>query len=151
GKVNRLADSPRNKVLLSLVPQPERDQLSQITSNRAPAVGGQHAEPLATTIGRAIEALHAHERLLDLSSEMKSQTLDQIDRPKIQALAAPTRAVNLLDIERLALEAPGTRVARTRAWANVHPGHPCLYAPGVITLVVIPDTPVSKPVPSQGL
>ena len=79
------------------------------------------------------------------------QTFDQLERQRVRALQAPTRAVNLLDIERLALDVPGTRVARVRAWAAVHPDYPCLQAPGVVTVVVVPDMPLARPEPSQGL
>jgi predicted phage baseplate assembly protein len=108
-------------------------------------------ETVAEAVGRAVDVLYAHERLLELAAETQSQTLDQIDRRRVRALPAPTRAVNLLDIERLALDVPGTRVARARAWAGVHPDYPCLQAPGVVTVVIVPDQPVARPQPSRGL
>lgn len=61
------------------------------------------------------------------------------------------RAVTLIDYERLAIETPGTRIARTSAWANVHPAFPCFKAPGVITVVILPYLPVARPLPSRGL
>lgn len=149
--VTRPADTPRNALWLAGLPAGVRDQLPRITANRLPASGGAAAEELAEAIGRAVETLHAHERLMDLCAETRCQTLDQVDRRRVRALPAPTRAVNLLDIERLALDVPGTRAARARAWAGVHPAYPCLQAPGVITVVVVPDMPVPKPEPSQGL
>jgi predicted phage baseplate assembly protein len=59
--------------------------------------------------------------------------------------------VNLLDLERIALSVPGTRIARAHAWASLHPDYPCLDAPGVITVVIVPEYPVDEPVPSPGL
>src|SRR5205823_2208002 len=102
-------------------------------------------------IGRAVETLHAHNRLQDLSVEKKTPTLDQIDKDEVRRLLSPRNAVNLLDIERLAMDVPGTRVARARAWASVHPGYPCLHAPGVVTVVVMPVLPIAKPMPTPGL
>jgi predicted phage baseplate assembly protein len=52
---------------------------------------------------------------------------------------------------RRALEVPGTRVARVRAWTNTHPDYPCLVAPGSVTIVIVPDVPVARPEPSAGL
>jgi hypothetical protein len=146
--VTRPAESPRNALWLSTE---VRDQLQRITTNLHPASGGAAAEALSDAIGRAVEALHAHERLLDLCAETKCQTFDQLERQRVRALPAPTRAVNLLDFERMALDVPGTRVARARAWAAVHPAYPCLQAPGVVTVMVIPDMPIARPEPSEGL
>ena len=148
--VNRLADSPRNALWLAAFPA-LRQQLSRITTNHVSATGGAALESLVSATGRAVEAVHAHERLLEVCAETKCQTFDQLDSQRVRALRAPTRAVNLLDIERLALEVPGTRIARARAWASIHPAYPCLTAPGVITVVIVPDQPVAKPVPSDGL
>lgn len=61
------------------------------------------------------------------------------------------RAVTMEDYKRLALETPGTRIARASAWANVHPVFPCFKAPGVITVVILPYLPLARPVPSRGL
>ena len=63
----------------------------------------------------------------------------------------PTKAVSVLDLERIALDVPGTRVARARAWPGVHARFSCLSAPGAITLVVIPDLAIPQPQPSAGL
>jgi hypothetical protein len=137
--------------LLAGMPGAIREQLSRITTNRAPATGGAAAETLGAATGRAVETLYAHERLLELCAAMKCQTLDLVDRGRLQALPAPTRAVNLLDIERLALDVPGTRIARVRGWANSHPAYPCLEAPGIVTVAVLPDMPVARPEASTGL
>jgi predicted phage baseplate assembly protein len=69
----------------------------------------------------------------------------------VRALPAPTRAVNLLDIERLALDVPGTHIARARALPAYHPAYPGLSAPGVVTVVILPYLPAGRPQPSPGL
>jgi hypothetical protein len=144
GLVSRLRTSPVNEALLPL-------QLDALITNRSSARGGSAEETLTHAIGRAVETLHAHERLLDLTAVYRTTTLDQINRDSVRALLAPTRGVNLIDIERIALSVPGTRVARSRAWASLHPSYPCLQAPGVVTVVVVPETPPEMPQPSQGL
>ena len=144
----RLADAPKNGLLLS---DTERDQLAEIRIIQLPLQDGAVEEPLEGTIGRAVETLHAHQRLLDLCAQTHCTSLDDVPLDRVLSLRAPARGVNLLDIERLALNVPGTRVARARAWPATHPSYPCLQAEGVVTLVVMPDLPVPKPEPSEGL
>jgi predicted phage baseplate assembly protein len=96
-------------------------QQLQIT-NPVAASGGVAAETLDSAIGRAIELLNATER-----------------------------AVTLRDYEELALHTPGTQLARAKAWANLHPSFPCLKAPGMITLIILPALPIARPTPSHGL
>lgn len=90
--------------------------------NPAPATGGSAAETLDHTIGRAIDFL-----------------------------GKPQRAVTLEDCEILAKDTPGVDVARATAWANVHPSFPCLEAPGMITVVALPNMPITQPTPSPAL
>jgi hypothetical protein len=146
----QILDSPVNHVLLNGFPVPI-NQLADMTRPVWPAAGGADQETLAHASGRAAEALHAHERLVDLAERMQTTTLDDIDTQQVRALPPPSNAVSLLDLERMALDVPGTRVARARAWPSVHPQFGCLSAPGWITLVVIPQMPVDQPQPSRGL
>jgi hypothetical protein len=139
----RLAQTPRN----NLWPGPRPQTAVQMIRTRS----GRAAETLPEATGRAVETLYAHERLLDLQAETGCESLDQMDRQRVRTLQAPSRAVNLPDIERLALEVPGTRVARARAWRDAYPTAPCLKAPGVITVIIVPDTPVARPKPTAGL
>jgi hypothetical protein len=91
-------------------------------TNPVPATGGTPGETLAEAIGRAIGAM-----------------------------STPQRAVTLRDYEKMALNTPGTQVARAEARANLHPSFPCLKAPGMITLIILPDMPGPHPMPSPGL
>ncbi|MEN3330016.1 MAG: hypothetical protein V7638_4823 [Acidobacteriota bacterium] len=79
------------------------------------------------------------------------ETLTHAEGRVVQLLEKQSRAVTLKDCETLALETPGTNIARAAALANQHPGFPCYSAPGFITLVIVPHLPVRKPVPSPGL
>jgi hypothetical protein len=63
----------------------------------------------------------------------------------------PQRAVTLEDHIRLAKETPGARIARAEARANFHPGFPCLTAPGIVTLLILPYLPEGRPEPTAGL
>jgi len=93
-----------------------------ITTNPVAATRGRAAESLGSATGRAIELVGAR-----------------------------GRAVTLEDYEVLARQTPGARVARAAARANLHPSFPCFKAPGLITLVVLPDSPVPRPMPGREL
>lgn len=90
--------------------------------NPLPAAGGAAAENIAHASGRA-------------DSLVKTSK----------------RAVTLADYERLAMQTPGTHVARVTARANLHPSFPCLKAPGMITVIVLPFLPQGRPTPTPGL
>jgi hypothetical protein len=139
--------SPHNDLFLKSVPV-SASNLAPMIATIWPAAGGADEETVDHAAGRAAESLHAHERLVDLAKRSRTSTLDRIDSRRVRELSPPSNGVSLLDLERLALDVPGTRVARARAWADVHPQFPCLSAPGWITLVVMP---VSAPAPSPGL
>jgi predicted phage baseplate assembly protein len=66
-------------------------------------------------------------------------------------LRRPVRAVTLADYETLALGTPGVRLSRAQARANMHPGFPCLSAPGNVMVLVLPWIPAGRPMPDQGL
>ena len=149
--ITHLVDSPWNSMLLAGLDTATQQMLSQITSNHGAASGGAITESLSHATGRAVEKLFAHERLLDLCQSEGVNTLDRIAHESVLALTAPHRGVNLIDLERLALDAPGTRVARARAWSSLHPDYPCLQAAGVVTITVMPETPTAQPKPSAGL
>ena len=91
-----------------------------IARNALPSAGGTAAESLDLAIARAI-----------------------------RMLAQPQRAVTLADYEALAIQTPGTEVARAKAWADHHPSFPCFGAPGVIAVVILPNMPVTAPTPSR--
>jgi predicted phage baseplate assembly protein len=86
------------------------------------AAGGVEAEPLASAQARAVNGL-----------------------------ASPQRATTLDDCARLALETPGTPLARAYAFASLHPDLPCVPAAGCVTVVVVPRCPDPQPSPGPDL
>ena len=120
-------------------------------TNALPAEDGADEEEIGSAAARAASALWAHERLVRLCPSGNCSTLDQLDRASVLDLPAPERATTLLDFERIALEVPGTRVRRARAWAELDPSYPCLEASGTVTVVIVPELPLGRPSPSDGL
>ncbi|MEO5817967.1 MAG: baseplate J/gp47 family protein [Gemmatimonadaceae bacterium] len=124
---------------------------SATVSNAFPSDGGADEEDIGAAATRAASALWSHERLVRLCPNGECATLDQIERASVLDLPEPDRATTLLDFERIALEVPGTRVRRARAWAELDPAYPGLEASGTVTVVVVPELPFGKPQPSAGL
>jgi hypothetical protein len=151
GAVTALAATPANAVLLATLTPAERATLGEVTTNAVAAAGGRGVSLLAHREGEAAAAVAAHERILDLAQADQQTTLDQIPRAAVLALPPPPQAVTLLDTERIALDVPGTRLARARAWPDTDPALPGLSATGVVTVVILPDMPVARPLPSAGL
>jgi hypothetical protein len=79
------------------------------------------------------------------------ESLTRAEGRAFESVQRPERAVTLDDCERLALETPGTGIARAAARANCVPGLDCITALGFITVVVVPFLPKARPMPSQGL
>lgn len=116
-----------------------------------PGWGGADPEGVGQAAGRVAADLWASERLVGLAKAAHASSLDQVPDVMARVQAAPKRATTLLDLERIALAVPGARVARCRAWAGLDVRFPCLRAPGTVSLVVIPELPRGRPVPSQDL
>jgi hypothetical protein len=146
-----LGSTPKNAVLLAGVSATDLAQLTKVAVNPHTAEGGRDDESLDEIVARAAGRLHAHQRIQDLADAHRQDTLDQIVKSEVLAIEAPTQAVNALDIERIALDVPGTRIARSRAWSDTSALLPCLDAQGVVTVVIVPDMPVPRPRPSEGL
>jgi predicted phage baseplate assembly protein len=91
------------------------------------------ANPVAATGGAAAESV----------ADAQGRVLDELERP--------LRAVTLEDYEVLARRTPGVRLARAAARAMLHPSFPCLKAPGLITVIVLPFLPVGQPMPGREL
>jgi predicted phage baseplate assembly protein len=86
-----------------------------------------------------------------LAGGAAAETIADAARRAFDAVATTDRAVTVADYERLALATPGTAIARVRALSGVHPAFPCYAAPGIVTVVVVPNQRRAKPTPSRGL
>jgi hypothetical protein len=142
------ADDDLNRALSGIDLEAIAARIESVTTVSNPSGGG--VETIANAAGRAAEVLWAHERLAELAATAPG-TLDQLDRAAVLSRAAPERAVTLADFERLALEVPGTTIARARAWSELDPAYACLRAPGTVSVVIVPRYPRARPAPSEGL
>lgn len=65
-------------------------------------------------------------------------------------IKARDRAVTNEDFEFLSLQTPGVRVRRAHALPLHHPEFPDVEVPGVVTVIVVPESKDAKPIPSEG-
>jgi predicted phage baseplate assembly protein len=65
------------------------------------------------------------------------------------ALQSKNRAVTAGDYEYLASQAPGANVRRTRALPLYHPDFPAGQVPGVVTMIVVPNSEDPNPMPNN--
>jgi predicted phage baseplate assembly protein len=64
-------------------------------------------------------------------------------------LKTVTRAVTSLDYEYLTLNTPALKVARAKAIPGYHPSQ-TNKVPGIVTIIVVPQSPYPKPMPGRG-
>src|SRR4029077_999415 len=92
---------------------------------------------------------NAISNLLPAAGGRDEETLDEAKLRAPQALKNKCRAVTAEDFEALAMEAPG--VKRAKALPLTHPGFPGVQVPGAVTVIIVPDSDVPSPMPSEGV
>lgn len=76
------------------------------------------------------------------------ELLEEAKKRAPQALKNKCRAVTGEDFESLAMQA--ANIKRAKALPLFHPSFPGVKVPGVVTVIVVPDSDSPKPVPSDG-
>ena len=66
-----------------------------------------------------------------------------------QQLKSKDRAVTAEDFEYIAEQTPGVRIRRAKALPLVHPKFPGTPIPGVVTVIVVPDSDAPNPLPGD--
>jgi predicted phage baseplate assembly protein len=77
------------------------------------------------------------------------ETVEQAKLRAPQSLKNKCRAVTAEDFESLTKQVPG--VQRANALPLAHPGFPGVKLPGAVTVIVVPDSDVPNPTPSEGM
>lgn len=76
---------------------------------------------------------------------------ESVDAAKQRApyeIKSRDRAVTTEDFEFFAMQTPGVRVRRAKAQPLVHPQFPGVTIPGVVTVIVVPESDDARPMPS---
>jgi predicted phage baseplate assembly protein len=115
--------------------------------------GGAQANVPAGTLRalrNAVEGIddNAIEQVMAAYGGRDEETLDEAKQRAPAAIRARCRAVTADDFEYFARQA--ANVARARALPLRHPEFPGVQVPGVITVVVVPDSDAPNPMPSEG-
>lgn len=79
------------------------------------------------------------------------ETIESAQKRGSKELKTRHRAVTMEDFEFLAKETPGTRVRRAKALPLYHPDFPHRNIPGVLTVIIVPESKEAKPLPSEGM
>ncbi|MFL6332150.1 MAG: putative baseplate assembly protein [Pyrinomonadaceae bacterium] len=125
--------------------------------------GGAAGNVTALSLDRLAKPFHfkTDERLYDLRIEQRAAAAGGLDREALEDAEARVRrdlktqyrGVTDSDVEYLALNTPGLRVARARAIPLYAPGlrgYPQAQAPASVTVVVVPYSTSLRPFPSEG-
>jgi predicted phage baseplate assembly protein len=86
--------------------------------------------------------------LLPASNGREEETLDEAKRRAPRSIKSRCRAVTAEDFELLAMEASNVR--RAKALPLYDPRFPDTPVPGVVSVIVVPDSKAPNPMPSEG-
>ena len=86
--------------------------------------------------------------LLPANSGRDEETLDEARKRAPRTIKSRCRAVSVEDFEYLAMQA--STIKRAKALPLFHPDFPGVKVPGVVTVIVVPDSDEPAPTPSEG-
>ena len=84
----------------------------------------------------------------DAHSGRDQETIEEAKVRASRSVKSRSRAVTVEDFEQLAQEA--ANVKRAKALPLYHPNFPDTPIPGVISVIIVPDSEAAKPTPSEG-
>ena len=108
-------------------------------------VGADKINELQTNV----ESINNVSNPLPATGGTEEETLNDAKLRAGLALQSNNRAVTADDFRYLATLAPGANVKRALALPLYHPDFPSGQIPGVVTVVVVPDSPAPNPMPNQ--
>jgi uncharacterized phage protein gp47/JayE len=116
------------------------------------AGGGSAGNVAAGSISQIqnfVPSINTVTNLLPASGGTDEETVDDAKLRAGMALQSKDRAVTADDFALLATLAPGANVKRALALPLYHPDFPTGQIPGVVTVVVVPDSLAPNPTPNQ--
>jgi predicted phage baseplate assembly protein len=116
------------------------------------AGGGSQGNVAAGAISQlqtSLPSISSVTNVLPASGGTDEESLADAQLRAGMALQSNDRAVTVSDYEYLATQAPGANVARALALPLYHPDFPNGQIPGVVTVVVVPNSPAPNPTPNQ--
>jgi predicted phage baseplate assembly protein len=116
------------------------------------AGGGSEGNVAAGAISQIqnyVPSINTVTNLLPASGGTDEETVDDAKLRAGMALQSQNRAVTADDFGYLATQAPGANVKRALALPLYHPDFPTGQIPGVVTVIVVPDSLAPNPSPNQ--
>lgn len=113
--------------------------------------GGKQGNAGANTITGLQTFVDAVDSVTNLRAAEGGSDEETVEDAKKRApleLQSKGRAVTAEDFELLAIETPSARVRRAKALPLTHPKFPDQPIPGVVTVIVVPDSDLPNPTPS---
>jgi baseplate J-like protein len=110
---------------------------------------GNVAAGQITAIQTSVEGVAS---VTNLRASLGGSDEEELDETKLRAPAAlksKNRAVTAEDFEYLAMATPGVRLRRAKALPLYHPEFTTAPIPGVVTVVIVPDSDSPKPSPGE--
>jgi predicted phage baseplate assembly protein len=125
---------------------------SNVVAQSYLAGGGAQGNVAAAAISQiqtSVPSINSVTNLQPATGGTDEESLANAELRASMALQSNNRAVTVQDYEYLATQAPGANVARALALPLFHPDFPDGPVPGVVTVVVVPNSPVLNPTPNQ--
>jgi predicted phage baseplate assembly protein len=114
--------------------------------------GGKAGNAGAKTIAQLQSFVEGISDVTNFESAVGGSDEETVDEAKLRAphdIQAKNRAVTAEDFETLAIETPGVRIRRAKALPLTHPKFPGTPIPGVVTVIVVPDSDAANPTPGE--
>lgn len=145
----RFGDGVHGRIPVAHVDNPRGNVVAREYRFGGGTRGNLPAGALKTLLG-AVAGLDASgvANLFPATGGREEETLDEAKRRAPQAIRSRCRAVTASDYEHLAKEAANIR--RAKALPLFHPGFPDVKVPGVVSVIVVPDSDADMPLPSPG-
>lgn len=116
--------------------------------------GGISGNSGSNTITSLESAIPGVESVTNFFASSGGEDEESVEAAKLRGpmeLKTRQRAVTTEDFEFLATQTPGVRVRRALAMPLYHPDFPACDMPGVVTVIIVPESKDAKPMPSQGM
>jgi predicted phage baseplate assembly protein len=144
----RFGDGRRGRIPLANPANANTNIVARVYRYGGGSRGNVGAETI-TSLQSSIPGLDSVTNLFMALGGADEETLPDAKLRAPQALKSKDRAVTAEDFEYLAKETPGVRICRAKALPLFHPRFTGAPIPGVVTVLVVPDSDAPNPIPSE--
>jgi predicted phage baseplate assembly protein len=141
-------DGRRGRIPVANPANPNANIVARLYRSGGGAAGNTGAGTI-TTLETFVDSVASVTNLLPAIGGSDEETLDDAKLRAPQVLKSRDRAVTADDFEYLAIATPTVRIRRARALPLAHPKFPGVPIPGVVTVIVVPDSDAPNPSPGD--